>query len=204
LIFVTDRRRYPVGVEPAFCYAVELTLGEEGLFSDYTWDPGGKTKYGITEATARRHGFEVREITVPGAIEIYWREYWIQPGLDALSSWHVAAECFDTQVNTGRGALIAQRALVNNLLATESEVGGIDGRWGRKTRAALNMATRRYERQLLGALNGEQYRHYHSIRPHRPDTFENAIRGWMKRVWTELPVINVAAWMEAAETGVKP
>ena len=197
-------RRYPEGVEPAFCYAVELTLGAEGVFSDHAWDPGGATKYGVTEAVARRHGYAVGDLTLEQAVGIYHADYWRRPGLHELTSWHVAAELFDSEVNTGRGALLAQRAMVHNLLASEAEVGGVDGKWGPKTRAALNGVTRRYERHLMGALAGELYRHYHAIRPARPELFGRAIRGWMIRVWPDLPKIDRTPWEWAAREGRKP
>lgn len=166
---------------PAFEWAVSKTLEEEGIFSNHSWDPGGKTKYGITEAVARRHGFDVRDLTVPQAKGIYWEDYWIAPGFDEIESWHIAAELFDTEVNTGRSCIIAQRAITYNLFATEEELGGLDGRWGPRTRFAINRIARRYERNLLAALNGEQYRHYHAIRRHKPELFKRAIRGWVKR-----------------------
>lgn len=199
-----SKRRYPLDCEPSFCYAVEHTLAEEGFFSDFSWDKGGKTKFGITEAVARKHGYDIHTLTVEQAIEIYYLDYWRKPGLQLLSSWHIATECFDTQVNTGNGAIVAQRALVYNLFATESEIGGIDGKWGPKTRGTINRVSIKYERNLLGALNGELYKHYHAIKPHRPDTFENAIRGWMNRVWPSLDVIDKQVWINAATTGVKP
>ena len=166
----------------AFLRAVGVTLEEEGLFSDHSWDPGGATKYGITERVARAYDLEVRDLTVAQATDIYFADYWQKPGFDQIESMYIAGELFDTQVNTGRSCVIAQRALVRNLFATESEIGGIDGRWGSKTRAAINKTARRYERNYLAALNGEQYRYYHAIRANKPELFARAIRGWMKRV----------------------
>lgn len=187
--------RYPNFVtDPAFCRAVKMTLDEEGVFSDHSWDPGGATKYGITSKVALRHGFDVRNLTVSQAVGIYWIDYWVAPGLGKIDSWHVAGELFDTQVNTGRSAIVAQRALVYNLFTTEQAIGGIDGRWGPKTRAAINETTRRYERHLMAALAGELYKHYHAIKPHRPELFQRAIRGWMKRVHPDLKGIDRAAW----------
>lgn len=199
-------RRYPVGVEPAFCRAVELTLGVEGVFSDESWDPGGKTKYGITEAVARRHGHRVEDLTVPQAVGIYWVDYWRRPGFHEIESWFIGHELFDTAVNAGPGnaAFITQRAIVHNLFETETKVGGIDGRWGPKTRSAINRVARRYETNLMGALNGEQYVHYQSIRLINPELFRRAIRGWMRRVWPESPVLLELPWIVAAETGERP
>jgi lysozyme family protein len=124
----------------------------------------------------------MRDLTVETAKGIYHADYWVRPGFDQIDSADIACELFDTQVNTGRSAIIAQRALVRNLFATEAEIGGMDGRWGPTTRGAINAVSRRYERHLLAALNGEQYRYYHSIKRHNPELFRRAIRGWMLRV----------------------
>lgn len=194
-------RRYPAGSEPAFCYAVEHTLEAEGFFSAHSWDPGGATKYGVTRATAERYGYDVETLTVQDAIRIYWLGYWRRPGFESIDSWHVALELFDTEVNTGRSAVIAQRALVRNRFCTEQEVGGIDGAWGPRTRAAINNTAARYERNYLGALNGEQYAYYHDIR--NESLKANALRGWMKRVWPTLPRIDYPLWEAAAETGAR-
>lgn len=195
-------RRYPEGAEPAFCRAVELTLTEEGVFSDHSWDPGGATKFGVTFETAARHELDVETLTIEEAVYIYWYDYWRVWGFHELESWHVAAECFDTTVNAGPGASarIAQSALVHNRF----DHVAIDGRWGPQTRGALNRASERYERNLLAALNGEQYIYYHSLRHRNPELHKRAIRGWMKRVWPELPEIHREKWERAAETGRAP
>ena len=39
-----------------FDNAFSLLLGHEGGFSDHPADPGGKTRYGVTEAVAREAG----------------------------------------------------------------------------------------------------------------------------------------------------
>lgn len=41
-----------------FKKAFEKTIIFEGGYSDHPYDPGGKTKYGITESTARSHGYK--------------------------------------------------------------------------------------------------------------------------------------------------
>jgi lysozyme family protein len=181
----------------SFRRSVHHTLAAEGVFSAHSWDPGGATKYGITEAVARRHGYDVRELTVPQAVGIYYSDYYQRPGFDSIESWHVAGELFDTEVNTGRSCLIAQRALVYNLFVSENELGGIDGNWGPRTRSLVNRTAERYEPNLVAALNGEQYRYYHAIRTSKPELFSRAIRGWVKRAGLPLPEIDRAKW-EAA------
>lgn len=170
---------YPPGSSPAFRAAVTRTLESEGVFSDHRWDPGGATKYGITEAVARRHGFAVRELTVEQAVEIYWRDYWLHGRLDDLKSATVAAEIFDTAVNagTGRAYRIAQQAA-----EAMGEPLVVDGVMGPATRGALNRLSARYESQLLAALNLFQGLHYLSLRAVNPELFRRAFKGWLRRL----------------------
>lgn len=167
-----------------FAYAVSHTLQSEGLFSDHAKDPGGATMYGITQAVARRHGIRnVRSLTVRQAIEIYYIDYWMKLKCNDLSSEEIATELFDAGVNTGLSNAVkfAQRAY--NVLRNVGEVNLIeDGRIGPNTVHALNSMSKKYSRQLLMAMNGEQYRYYKMLVDRNPDTFRAFIRGWMRRL----------------------
>jgi lysozyme family protein len=50
----------------------------EGGYSDDPRDPGGKTKFGITEAVARQHGYigAMQALPLDVAGEIYRSDYW--------------------------------------------------------------------------------------------------------------------------------
>ncbi|MEN9903419.1 MAG: Bordetella virus, partial [Pseudomonadota bacterium] len=62
----------------AFDAAIADLLGIEGGFSDDPADSGGATRYGITEAVARRHGYTgpMREMPSDLARAIYRADYW--------------------------------------------------------------------------------------------------------------------------------
>ena len=89
----------------------------EGGFVDHPDDRGGATRYGVTEAVARAHGYrgEMRYLPRDEAISIYRRLYWLRPRFDAVAerSWRIAAELFDTGVNMGPAVATTflQRAL---------------------------------------------------------------------------------------------
>ncbi len=55
-----------------FDTAFTKVLGHEGGFSDHPDDPGGKTRFGVTEAVARRVGYkgEMRELPLDLAKQI--------------------------------------------------------------------------------------------------------------------------------------
>lgn len=85
-----------------FDTAVTKVLGHEGGYSDHPDDPGGKTRYGITEEVARRVGYkgDMRELPLDLAKQIYRRDYW-----DAVKAGHLPAgvryAVFDAAVNSG-------------------------------------------------------------------------------------------------------
>lgn len=85
-----------------FTTAFEKLLGHEGGYSDHKDDPGGKTRYGITEAVAREVGYrgDMRELPLDLAQRIYKNRYW-----DAVQAEHLPADVryavFDAAVNSG-------------------------------------------------------------------------------------------------------
>lgn len=98
----------------AFDTAFARTLGHEGGFVDHAADPGGATRYGITQATARAHGYtgSMRELPLTVARDIYRASYW-QPARCGDMPAEVGVQVFDAAVNHGvRGASrMLQRAV---------------------------------------------------------------------------------------------
>ena len=78
--------------------ALKFVLQHEGGLVEDPRDPGGVTKYGISQR-AYPH-LDIRKLTVEQAREIYLRDYWIRAGCDALP-WPRDLLVFDTAVNLG-------------------------------------------------------------------------------------------------------
>lgn len=116
-----------------FDTAFDLLLKHEGGYSDHAADPGGKTRFGITEAVAREVGYrgDMRELPLDLAKRIYKDRYWDTVKAEQLPP-AVRYVVFDAAVNSGPGqsAKWLQRAL------------GVmdDGVIGPKTLAAANAA----------------------------------------------------------------
>lgn len=68
--------------------------------TNYPWDPGGVTKYGI--AQKYHPGVDVANLTKAGAIAIYGTEYWAKVGGDTLAE-PLCLNLFDCAVNPGVG-----------------------------------------------------------------------------------------------------
>lgn len=96
---------------------IDELIAREGDFVDHPADNGGPTRWGITQAVARRHGYtgEMHMLPRHTAAAMYKRVYWHAPAFDQLERLapKLAAEMFDTGVNMGTGTAIGflQRAL---------------------------------------------------------------------------------------------
>lgn len=126
-----------------FDQAFDILLKHEGGFSDHAADPGGKTRFGITEAVAREVGYrgDMRELPMDLAKRIYKDRYWDAVRAEELPE-AVRYAVFDAAVNSGprQAALWLQRAV------------GVkdDGIIGPKTLAAVRAADpERLLRQML-------------------------------------------------------
>ena len=90
---------------------IDDVIGREGGFVDHPADRGGATRWGITEAVARAHGFRGAMAAFPcdEAARIYRRVYWARPGFDRIAPLApaLAAELFDTGVNMGPAVAVA-------------------------------------------------------------------------------------------------
>jgi lysozyme family protein len=83
---------------------IERILKHEGGYVNHPSDPGGATKYGITEAVARRHGFTEHMSRLPLAMakDIYYKDYWLRIKGDSFAP-SVAYHLLDAAVNHGVG-----------------------------------------------------------------------------------------------------
>lgn len=85
-----------------FDAAFELLMGHEGDFSNHHSDPGGKTRFGVTEATAREVGYrgDMQELPLDLAKRIYKDRYWDTIKAEELPS-DLRYVIFDAAVNSG-------------------------------------------------------------------------------------------------------
>jgi len=176
----------------SFASAFKRTLGHEGVYSDNPSDPGGKTKYGITERVARANGFSgnMKDLELVDAQSIARSQYWDALNLTPIDNLSpvVAEELFDTGYNMGISVAgkFLQRAL--NALNrggkdfTDIEVDGIIGPM---TISVLNNFLKfrghQGEHVLFKILNVLQGARYLEIADKR-ESSEDFIFGWFQRV----------------------
>lgn len=168
-------------------------LGKEGGYVDHPADRGGPTNWGITQKTARAHGFtgDMRDLTREKALAILNDDYWYGPRFDQVAavSSKLALELCDTGVNMGPKvpskhlqrwltALNRQGKLYPDLEA--------DGIIGPRTISAIKslFQIRGYaasEAKLLKALNCTQGQRYLEI-AEADKSQEEFLWGWLDRV----------------------
>lgn len=97
-----------------FDQAFTKLLGHEGGYVDHPSDPGGATRWGVTERVARANGYtgHMRDFPELAARHIYRRDYWQAVRADELPE-AVRYAVFDAAVNSGTVQSIKwlQRAL---------------------------------------------------------------------------------------------
>jgi lysozyme family protein len=146
-----------------FDKAFDAVLKFEGGVSDHPSDPGGLTKYGISQRSYP--DLDIANLTLDEAKAIYKRDYWDKVKGDILPAG-ISTLVFDSAVNQGplRATLFLQKAL------------GVDpdGIIGPRTIAAASRANLRAFAVRFGA---ERALHYARL-----PTFPIFGRGWMRRL----------------------
>ncbi|HWH22209.1 MAG TPA: glycosyl hydrolase 108 family protein [Allosphingosinicella sp.] len=168
---------------------IDEVIGREGGYSNHPADKGGATRWGITEAVARAHGYrgEMRTYPRSEAVAVYRRIYWLRPGFDRIAELApaLAAELFDTGVNMGPAvaAGFLQRALnALNRGASDYPDIPVDRQVGARTVDALADFLKRRgpggEKVLLKAVEALQGERYLSLAEQRPAN-EAFLYGWL-------------------------
>jgi lysozyme family protein len=169
---------------------IEELIEREGGYINHPADKGGPTRFGITEAVARAHGYAGAMAELPGeeAEAIYRRLYWLRPRFDQVAERapRVAAELFDTGANMGPAvaSTFLQRALTA-LNRNGKDYADLvpDGRVGPATLSALDAFLQvrggdRGEIVLLRALEALQGERYLRLAEKRPAN-EAFLYGWL-------------------------
>jgi len=150
-----------------FNQAFEALLGHEGGFSDNPRDPGGKTRYGVTEAVARANGYtgDMKDLPLDFAKQIYQKLYWAAIRADDLPE-ALKFDVFDAAVNSG--PVQATKWLQ---LALGVDPDGVIGR------VTLGAAKDKNPAQTLARFNGYRLRFMTQLK-----TWPVFGRGWAARI----------------------
>lgn len=144
--------------------AVDLILDLEGndTLTDDPRDPGGVTRYGISQRAFP--SADIRNLTREQAIDLYRTHYWARVRGDDLP-WPVALAVFDGAVNQGQGTAVK---------ALQRAVGvSADGVLGQATIAAVRTLP---ASEVLKRVMQERMAKYLSL--NKPEY----TRGWANRI----------------------
>jgi len=79
--------------------AVAVVLLHEGGYRNVPSDPGGPTKYGISQKSYP--DLDIAGLTQEGAVALYRRDWWDKYGYDQISNYALALKVFDHAINIG-------------------------------------------------------------------------------------------------------
>jgi lysozyme family protein len=159
--------------DDGFNLQIAKTLEFEGGYVDDPRDAGGETKYGISKASYP--DTDIASLTVEQAKAIYFRDYWLRPGLRKLPA-PIGAKIFDLGVNMGtvRAIKLLQASL--NALGSDPELGE-DGVIGIRTQTAAQGFP---ADDVLNQLRDQATQHYRSIATLHP-AMRVFLKGWLRR-----------------------
>ncbi len=153
-------------------------LRDEGGYSRDRDDPGGETRFGISQR--EYPDVDIASLTREEAAKIYYRDWWMRYGYSDLPG-PIGAKLFDLAVNIGpeHAARCLQRALrACGRALTE------DGMLGPQTRKAAAAAN---QMALIAALRSEAAAYYRALAAgkHGPgaDGDQRFLEGWLNRAY---------------------
>ena len=167
----------------------------EGGYTDDPYDPGGETKYGITEKTAREFGYtgEMKDLPLDLATTIYKKLYVEQPRFDQFVEINpaIAHKLIDAggNVGTARVTLWLQQALnVFSRNGKDYPVIEMDGILGPKTISAYKALEQTRGKVkactlVLKTLDSYQANYYLSL-----TKYDRYITGWIDKRVENIPL----------------
>jgi lysozyme family protein len=167
-------QKYPA----AFLESVDVVLADEGGLVNNPSDPGGVTKFGISQRSYPK--LDIANLTRDGAIAIYYADFWQKFGLDYLTP-HIAAKVFNIGVDIYMPPAIACLQRACRACGVEMlETAVVDG----STRDAVERLTMANEPALMAALRSELAAHYRLVAANQGRRDQAFIRGWLTRAYS--------------------
>ena len=152
--------------------AVASLIAWEGGLADDPADPGGLTKFGISQRSYPE--LDIRNLTEAEAEAIYRRDWWELHGLAELPD-PIGAKLLNAGVNTGMAEAV--RCLQRALSAQRTRIA-IDGVLGPQTRAAAGADP---DPAALVAETGEELAHYYERLAEEHPALGRFLAGWRRR-----------------------
>ena len=159
---------------------VEQIIKIEGGFVNDPKDPGGKTKYGISQKSFPH--LNIEKLTKEQAAAIYKKYYWAPyPFYEELKSPQIALKLFAAGINMGQKyANICMQRAVRSFKYLDT-----DGIIGPKSLDAINSIS---HKELIPAFNSECAGRYRMLCVKNP-SLKKFLNGWLNRAYMRFPDI---------------
>ena len=158
------------------------TLSSEGKLANLKGDKGGKTMYGVTHKTARKHGIkDVRRVTKDFSYVVGKKDFWNPLKLDKIKEQYIADQIYDQAYNSGPrvGGKILQKSVNEYFEIREvSKRLKVDGLIGTNTLKAYSRV--RYRRVLLALIMAQRIARYKLIS--KLPNQRRFLPSWLRRV----------------------
>ena len=164
-----------------FGRAFESTIRWEGGYVNDPNDPGGATRFGISQRSYPAE--DIKALTLERARFLYQRDYWDAYHLGRIENQVIANKAFDMLVNMRPRAAVRVLQKAVNYLTSRSKEIKVDGKLGPKTLKAINWVARTGDgaHRLLLALRGYHFTHYAKLVASKNTRYETFARGWLER-----------------------
>lgn len=153
---------------------IENIFNLEGGFVNDQKDPGGKTKYGISQKSFPN--LNIEKLTKEQAAGIYKKHYWDpHPFYEEIKSPQVVLKLFAAGINMGQKyANICMQRAVRSFKYLEA-----DGIIGPKSLEAINSIS---HKELIPAFNSECAGRYRMLCAKNP-SLKKFVNGWLNRAY---------------------
>ena len=160
-----------------FKKAFNYVLKNEGGYVNNSSDPGGETKYGISQRSYPN--LNIRQLSLKDAEKIYFCDYWLKGKFEQIPDENVATQLFDLSVNLGIRAMtiVLQRALRSVGINVVE-----DGLLGFQTLSGVSFSEASI---LLAAIKSEAAGYYRLIAAKNPQQ-QKFLQGWLNRAYRQI------------------
>lgn len=160
-----------------FKKAFNYVLKNEGGYVNNSSDPGGETKYGISQRSYPN--LNIRQLSLKDAEKIYFCDYWLKGKFEQIPDENVATQLFDLSVNLGIRAstIVLQRALRSVGINVVE-----DGLLGSQTLSGVIFSK---PSNLLAAIKSEAAGYYRLIAAKNPRQ-QKFLNGWLNRAYRQI------------------
>ena len=168
-----------------FKKAVDFVMNNEGGYVFDKNDPGGATKYGISQKAYPT--LNIKDLCREDAVKIYYCDYWLKGKFEQIPDENVTTKVFDFSVNFGQrtATIVLQRALRSVGINVVE-----DGLMGSQTLSATIFCcnpenTENRAKMLLTALKSEAAGYYRLIAVKNPQQ-QKFLNGWLNRAYRDV------------------